>query len=190
MIGLVKGNIDSIRSNHIILDTGSVGYKIIVSATLLAKLKPQDKLRLYTYTYVREDILELFGFESLEQLSLFELILTVSGVGPKTALAVFSQGTSQQITEAILMSDVSFFSGVPRLGKKNAQKIIIELKGKLGDATTTLDFAAQDEEKEIVQALKDFGFKPQEISDVLKKIRGKGNSIEDKMKLALKHLAK
>lgn len=190
MIGLVKGTVDTIRSSYILIDTGPVGYKVLVTQNILGKIKVGDTLKLYTYTYVREDALDLFGFSTVEDLSLFELFLTVPGVGPKTAIGIFLAGDSKQITNAVLTADVAFFSKVPRLGKKNAQKVILELKGKLGDSEAVLDFAAQDEEKEIAVALKNFGFKPDEIHEVLKKIRGHEGTVEQKMKLALKQLAK
>ncbi|MDO8269177.1 MAG: Holliday junction branch migration protein RuvA [Candidatus Levybacteria bacterium] len=190
MIGLVKGTVDTITNSHVFIDTGGVGYKILVTQNILAKAKVGSNLKVYTYTHVREDILELFGFESVADLSLFELLLTVSGVGPKTAIGIFSAGDTKQITNAVLTADVAFFAKVPRLGKKNAQKVILELKGKLGDGDAVLDFAADSEEKEIAAALKDFGFKPDEIHETLKKIRGHEGTVEQKMKLALKQLAK
>lgn len=190
MIGLLKGTVDTIRPTYVLVDTGTVGYKVLANVTILSKLKTGDSVKLYTYTYVREDALELFGFENPDDLSLFELLITISGVGPKTALGIFAKGSHVQIKNAILSQDVEFFSGIPRLGRKNAQKIIIELRGKLGDSSALLDLGELDEEKEISTALKDFGFKPDEIKETLKKIRGTEGSVEQKLKLALKQLAK
>lgn len=187
MIGLIYGKVVEIIPPHVIIDTGGVGYKVLVPLGILSKTKKGEELRVYTYTHVREDMLELFGFETADDLSLFELFLTVPGVGPKTAIGIFSAGTSGQIKNAILLSDTSFFSGVPRLGLKNAQKIIIELKSKLG-GDSAVDLSSHEEEKEISLALKNFGFKADEITLTLKKIRGQGNSIEEKVKLALKNL--
>ena len=190
MIGFIYGKVDTINSSFIFIDTGGVGYKVLVPQTILSKVRVGDQLKVYTYTHVREDILDLFGFESLDDLSLFELFLTVSGIGPKTAIGIFTAGTSSQIRNAVLSADVAFFSDIPRLGRKNAQKIIIELKSKLGDSDAILDLESHDEEREISNALKGFGFHAEEISIVLKKIRGQGESIEQKLKLALKHLGK
>lgn len=190
MIGFLRGTIDTVTTNYLIIDTGNIGYKVLVSNSLLSKVRKGSNLKLYTFTYVREDILELFGFENHEDLVLFELFLTISGIGPKTALGIFAKGTFSQITNAIVSNDVDFFSGIPRLGRKNAQKIIIELSGKIGDATVTLDFQAQDEEKEISIALKEFGFAHDEISQTLKKVRSEKGTVEQKLKLALKYLAK
>lgn len=190
MIGLVKGTVDSIRSSFVIIDAGGVGYKVLLPLQILSKIKIGEILKVYTYTYVREDALDLFGFETYDDLSLFELFLTVPGIGPKTAIGIFGAAPSSQIRNAVMSQDLAFFATVPRLGKKNAQKIILELSGKLGDTDRALDFSEQTEEKEIVSALKDFGFKSPEIQEVLKKVRGQGVTLEEKMKLALKHLAK
>lgn len=189
MIGLVYGKVDFIKPPYVVIDTGGVGYKVLVPQTILAKATQGSQLKVYTFTNVREDALELFGFETPEDLALFELFLTVPGIGPKTAIGIFTVGTSSQIRGAVLSSDVAFFSQVPRLGHKNAQKIILELKSKMG-GDDTIDLTTHEEEKELSTALKDFGFKPAEITAVLKKIRGEGTTIEEKMRLALKHLGK
>ena len=189
MIGLIYGKVDSIKTPYVVVDTGGVGYKILVPQGILNKITVGTQLKVYTYTNVREDALDLFGFETPNDLALFEQFLTVPGIGPKTAIGIFAAGTTPQIRGAVLSSDVSFFSQVPRLGHKNAQKIILELKNKMG-GDDTLDIAGGEEEKELFGALKNFGFKSDEINTVLKKIRGQKTTIEDKMRFALKHLAK
>lgn len=189
MIGLIYGKIAIIKPPYAIVDTGGVGYKILVTQGILSKIKLGENLRVFTYTHVREDTLELFGFESSDDLSLFELFLTVPGIGPKTAVGIFSAGTSSQIKSAVLSSDTSFFSRVPRLGLKNAQKIIIELKSKLG-GDGLVDLSNHEEEKELSNALKNFGFKTEEIMNALKKIHGQGETTEEKLRLALKQLGK
>jgi len=190
VIGLITGIVDAISTNFVIIDTGSIGYKVLVSNSILSRIKKGDKLKVYIYSHVREDAFDLFGFDSLEDLALFEQFLTVPGIGPKTAIGIFGAATTSQIRNAVFNADISFFSQVPRLGKKNAQKIILELKSKLGDIDEVIDFSEHNDEREMSVALKDFGFKPVEIAEVLKKIRGQGSSIEEKMKLALKQLGK
>jgi len=128
MIGLLKGQIELLKRPFVIVDVHDVGYKVLVPDSIYSKLSLGDKVKLFIFTYVREDALELFGFLAAEDLSLFENLLTVSGIGPKTALNIFSFGERKDITEAIIKGDVTFFTSVPRLGTKNAQKIIIELK--------------------------------------------------------------
>lgn len=189
VIGLVYGKVDSIKTPYIVIDTGGVGYKILVPQGILGKTKVGNQLKVYTYTNVREDALDLFGFETPNDLELFELFLTVPGIGPKTAIGIFTAGTTSQIRGAVLSADVSFFSQVPRLGHKNAQKIILELKSKMG-GDDTIDLTGGEDEKELSNALKDFGFKSDEINGVLKKIRGQEITIEEKMRQALKLLGK
>lgn len=191
MIGAVSGKIDLLKRPFAIIDVNGVGYKVLVSENIYSKLSKNEKIKLFTFTYVREDTLELFGFLEVEDLDLFESLLTVSGIGPKTALNIFSFGERKEIVEAIAKGDVSFFTAVPRLGTKNAQKIIIELKGKMG-ATADLDLSGKDfaEKQEVIQALKNFGFTVAEAQKALRDIKTQGLKTEEKIKLALRNLSK
>lgn len=191
MIASLKGVIDSLNSSYAIVDVSGVGYKVLLPQSILCKLKAGDKIKFSIYTHVRDDTLDLFGFLNSNELSLFEHLISVSGVGPKTALSIFSFGTAEEVLKAIATADVEFFQSIPRLGKKNAQKIIIELKNKLG-ADADLDLSGQNylENKEVADALKNFGFTGSEISKVLKEIKGQGETVEEKIKLALKFLGK
>lgn len=191
MIASLKGTVDAINSSHAIIDISGVGYKVLLPAAILSKLSSGDKIKVFTYTHVREDVLELYGFLSQEELMLFEHLISVSGVGPKTALGVFSYGSKEAIVQAVSTADVEFFTAVPRLGKKNAQRIIIELKGKIG-SVAELDLSEKDlkENSEIISALKTFGFLSHEVKDALKAIKSDGKTTEEKIRLALKYLGK
>lgn len=192
MIGSLKGNITYYNSTYALIEVNGVGYKVIITREVLSNIKNiGQNIKLFTFTYVREDFLGLYGFLSQEDLDLFEKLISVSGIGPKTAMGVFGVGTRTDIIAAIQSANVDFFSRVPRLGKKNSQKIIIELKGKLG-GTKELDLSEEDREdhKELLDALKTFGFTKNEAIDALKEIKGKGTTIADKVKLALKYLGK
>ncbi|HSX40740.1 MAG TPA: Holliday junction branch migration protein RuvA [Candidatus Saccharimonadales bacterium] len=191
MIGFLQGTVDTQDGAHVLLNVHGVGYRVLVSKEIRAGLEIGKEVKLYTYTYVREDALELFGFLALEDLKLFEHLISVSGVGPKTAINIFSIGSRSQILSAIISDDVSFFSAVPRLGKKNAQKIIIELKSKFSSSKdleiSSLDGVATDE---VVQALLSIGFTKQEAHGALRQIKGEGKTVEEKIKLALKYLGR
>jgi Holliday junction DNA helicase RuvA len=191
MIGFLSGKIEVLKRPFVIIDVNGVGYRVLVSDSVYAKLEKDEKLKLFTYTYVRDDALELFGFLDIEDLTLFENLITVSGIGPKTALNIFSFGERKNITEAIIKGDVSFFTSVPRLGTKNAQKIIIELKNKMG-AENDLDLSGKDfiESAEVIQALKSFGFSTSEAQSALREIKTQGLSLDEKVKLALKNMGK
>lgn len=191
MIGTLKGTIEYREDPYLIIDVNGVGYRVLAPLSVLSKINGTgDKIKLFTHTHVREDILELYGFTEPHDLKLFQYLISVSGIGCKTALAIYSVGTRQEIIQAITRSDTSFFTGVPRLGKKNAQKIIIELKNKLG-GVGDIDLSADSQEAdEVITALKTFGFTAQESRIALKSLNGAGETISDKIRLALKYLGK
>lgn len=189
MIGSLKGIVDYRDLSSIIIDVSGVGYKVLVPLNLSANVG--DSLKLFIHTHVREDLLELYGFTEPADLKLFEYLISVSGVGCKTALGIFSVGSRKEIINAITTNDVSFFTSVPRLGKKNAQKIIIELKNKLGGKGEDLDLSeGSNENNEVIAALKSFGFSVAEARDAVKLLNGKGESVEEKVRLTLKSLGR
>ena len=189
MIGSLRGKIILRDGNFILVETGGVGYRVLVSSKI--STNNSDNISLFTYTHVKEDEISLFGFSEISDLKLFENLISVSGVGPRTAMAIFSFSDRQSIVKAVLEGDVEFFTAIPRLGKKNAQKIIIELKSKLKD-NSSLDLSEADsaENNEIVQVLETFGFSAKESRDVLKKIDKNLKTTEEKIKMALKYLGK
>lgn len=190
MIGLLTGTIVSTKRNPLILQTGGVGYLVHVPDTLITKLTGEKNAVLYIHTHVREDTLDLYGFLLEEDLLLFQQLLTVSGIGPKTALLVMNHGVGN-IEQAIRNGDVDFFTTIPRLGKKNAQKIIIELKNKLGslkDLDLTED--SDKDSNDIADALVNMGFRKNEIITIVKKLDLKEGSLEQKIRMTLKYLGK
>ncbi len=192
MIASLSGKVSHRDDPHLILDVNGVGYKVLVSKDVLSHLSPDRELvKLFIHTHVREDALDLYGFSTLEDLKLFELLISVSGVGPKTAINVFSQSKSREVISAIMTGNVDFFTSIPRLGRKNAQKIIIELKNKIG-GTVDIDLSEKEmeENKEVIEALKSFGFTNKEAGDAIASIKDKEKSSKDKIRLALKYLGK
>jgi Holliday junction DNA helicase RuvA len=190
MIGFLRGTIALRDDPYIYIDVQGVGYKVFATREVLsAGSTSNTPLLIYTYTHVREDILELFGFLHPEDLKLFEYFISISGIGPKTAIQIFSVGTRKEIVDAIVHGDVNFFTGVPRLGKKNAQKIILELKSKFGKGGDELAFIANaSADDELISALQSMGFGMPEIQSVLKTLPE--GSTEIKLKAALKQLAR
>ena len=190
MIGFLRGKVLFREGDSIILDVNGVGYKVRVASDVLVKGALGMPLELFIYTHVREDIIALFGFLESLDIKLFENLIGVSGIGPKTAMSVFSVGSRTSIVDAIIKGDVDFFTSVPRLGRKNAQKIIIELKNKFG-STDEFDLSAEDGEvSEVVLALESFGYTKREALSALKQINSKTGKVEDKIRLALKYLGK
>ncbi len=190
MISYLEGTIKYKGINYLTILTGGVGYKVSLPNDMLSKFKLNDPISTYIYTHVKDDAIDLYGFTSPEEIAFFELLISVSGIGPKTALAIFSRDKLAKIKEAIVKGDVEFFTSVPRLGRKNAQKIIIELRTKLG-SLEDLDLTEESSEsKEIVEALKTFGFEKGEVKEALKFIKDVEGSTSDKIRQALKYIGK
>jgi Holliday junction DNA helicase RuvA len=188
MIGRLTGKIDCIQKNPIIIDVGGVGYRVWVTQSFIKHTRKGLKTTVYIHTHIREDVFDLYGFTDQEELLLFEYLLTVPGIGPKTALSILERGTNA-VEKAVLKADMDFFTTIPRLGKKNAQKIIIELKNKLG-GLKDLDLTGQTESetKQIFNALVSMGFQRNEIIEALKKIPQENLTIEQKIRQLLKLL--
>jgi len=191
MIASLRGKVILKDGLYIIVDVNGVGYRVLVSEKVWSKIQIDSSIFLYIYSHIREDAFELFGFLEIGDIKLFENLISVNGVGPKTAMTVFSFSSREEIVNAVLKGDVAFFTRVPRLGKKNAQKIIIELKSKFKD-TNSLDLSNDESEAnaDVFEALRNFGFSHKEISDSLKNIDQSATTTDEKIKLALKYLAK
>lgn len=191
MIGILKGTIEYREDPNLIIDVHGVGYKVLVPLSVSSKISGMgEHIKLFTHTHVREELLELYGFTEPQDLKLFEYLISVSGIGCRTALGIFSVGTRHDIVRAITVNDLAFFTSVPRLGKKNAQKIIIELKNKLGggeDLDLSQDGRTNDE---VIAALKTFGFSVSEAQGAIRALNGAGESTGEKIRLALKYLGK
>lgn len=190
MIGALKGTVFSKSQNSVILFAGSVGYNVFVTNKFLEEIKTDKEVFLFIHSHIRDDAFDLFGFSTRQELSLFTLLLTVSGIGPKTALTVIDKEV-ENIEQAIRTSDVDFFVTVPRLGRKNAQKIIIELKQKLG-SIVDLDLSGRDasETKELMDALSSMGFAKPEVLRSIKTLPPQMKLLEEKIRHCLKQLGK
>ncbi|MEK7543369.1 MAG: Holliday junction branch migration protein RuvA [Patescibacteria group bacterium] len=190
MIGALSGIAHTPITNPLLVMVGGIGYRVAVPEHILHDIHADKPIFLYTHTHVREDALDLYGFLSPEELSLFTLLISVSGIGPKTSLAIVDRGEIA-VRQAIATADVSFFTSIPRLGTKNAQKIIIELKSKLG-SIEELDLNAEGhgETKEILEALESMGFAKKEAYTAIKQVKTENISVEERLRQALKLLSK
>lgn len=192
MIGLLNGQIEEKIGKYLIVAVGGVGYRVGVLANTLSSAVVGEKIKLYIHPYIKEDAFDLYGFESRSELYLFELLLSVSGIGPKTALAILSSGKVEEISAAITQGDFAFFTSTPGIGTKGAQRIIVDLRSKIG-AVGELDLtlAEAGERKDIIEALKIFGFTEKECREALKALpKDKTLSLEEKVKWALKSLGR
>lgn len=171
----------------VVVMCGGVGYVVNMAADELVKIKAEDEFGVYVYTHVKEDEIALYGFKRREKRVIFERLLSVSGVGPKLALNALNTGTPDEIVKAVNQGEVEFFTAVSGIGKKNAQRIIVELQNKLGGVLESeLDLTPESDE--LLQALLSLGFNKREIVEVSKKIDS-GLPIEQQVKQALRNLS-
>lgn len=185
MIAYVKGRIEAKSPSYLILVADSVGYKINTGSS--PKGEVGEEAEYYCFHYIREDINELYGFEKYELLELFELLLTVSGVGPKVAQAILTQIGREKVISAIINNDVNLFKSVSGVGTKVAAKIIVELKSKMSKDEIDLESFEQDE---TVDALLSLGLKKSEILPALKSIPAEMKDTQSKVKYVLKHASR
>jgi Holliday junction DNA helicase RuvA len=170
MIAMLSGNIVELHSGEAVLDVNGVGYSVRVPATYLPTKK--DGVKLHIDTVVREDSITLFGFETLSEKAMFRQLYSVSGVGPRTALAIVSFYSSNDLKKIIASKDIAQLSKVPGIGKKTAERVIVELKDKLGISTSedTVEYVGESRSvyDELMQALLNFGYKRNEAVEALK----------------------
>lgn len=190
MIGFLRGIYQETNEQYIIVDVGGVGYAVFVPDVFRGKAKPETEVALFVSTQVKEDAIELYGFPQPQEKKLFELLRTVSGVGPKTALSIVGYGVTA-VQTAIATADVTFFTAIPRIGKKNAQKIIIELKNKLGGVTDlNLNDQPNGPRQEVLEALTGMGFARADVQQYLHDKFDDEKSLEQNIKLALQFLGR
>lgn len=178
-----------LEGTELTIMVNGVGYGVLVPASVLVRVVPNQQMELWIHTHVREDALELFGFPDAETRRLFLLLTSVSGIGPKTALPIVNLGANK-IIQAVQQADVHIFSQVPRVGKKLAQKIIIELRGKLGELKE-LDLAPLSvQQSEVAGALQSLGFSEQEIESAVRRVDLTDLSVEASVTTVLQELGK
>jgi len=191
MIGYLSGTVKAVRKNYIILATDYVGYKVFVIPQILLAMEIGKKLTLYTYTHVREDILALYGFPTLNELEFFELLLTVSGIGPKMAMSIMSLADMQVIKSGILQGDAAVFTKVSGIGRKTAERLIVELREKiepdLGTAEATV---ASQEQADVVDVLEALGYSKAEARAAMQQIPNSITDSQEKIREALRALAR
>jgi len=169
MIRMLTGTVYSLSAEGIILDVHGVGYELWMPPRQTLQFTIGEKAVVHVYTHVKEDALELFGFASPEDRKFFMLLISVSGVGPKTALNVLNDGFSAGV-DAIRTSNVAFFQSIPRLGKKTAQKIILELQSKIGGEGGIAFEIQSPVVQDVQEALESMGYVLAEIQPVLREI--------------------
>lgn len=197
MISYVKGELTEILEDSIVVEAGGIGYNIMVPASLFRELPSVGReVKIYTHFQVKEDAMSLYGFFSREDVKIFRMLIGVSGIGPKGALSILSVLTPDDLRFAVLAEDAAAIAKAPGVGKKTAQKCIIELKDKLSleeavqmkmTHTQTAAAAAQDDPRdEAAQALVALGYSASEAMRAVKAAHG--DTVEDLIKSALKQI--
>ena len=194
MIGLLRGIILHKQAPDLLLDVGGVGYELLASLTTFVDLpEVNNEVTLYTHLIVREDAHTLFAFSAIEERALFRILLKVNGVGPKMALAIVSGMTANEFSQRVHNNDVSGLTKLPGVGKKTAERLIIEMRDRLPKPSDQLEIdgtpVAQTErnlEDEAVAALLALGYKPAQASQMVAKYSSAGLSVEEILRKALK----
>lgn len=182
MIALVRGEVVARGADHVIVDVRGVGYKVFVPRHPAA-----DSVTLHTHQVVREDAQQLYGFETREELALFEMLIGVSGVGPKAAMSILSVARPAQIASAIAGGDVAMLSKAPGVGKKTAERLIVDLKGKVARSGTAREAAAMPLDDEAAAALQALGYTASEALAALRSGPAAGAaSTEERVTAALR----
>ncbi len=188
MISHLTGKIIHADTRFFIIDVNGVGYKIFTTAGVLEKQLPET-VSFWTYLAVREDALDLYGFPTKDEMDFFELLLTVNGIGPKTALGILNVANPATIRKAVATEDPSYLTKVSGIGKKNAEKIVLELKSKLtGWEAAEGEEAHTAYESDALEALKSLGYSERDARDALKKVPKEITNTSECVRLALKNL--
>ncbi len=192
MIAFLTGRLAEKTPTHAVLEVAGVGYLLAMPSGSLSALPAEgDTVTVYTHLHVREDEMSLFGFESREERRLFELLITVSGVGPKVALATLSSLPADVLVSAITSEDIATISSVPGVGKKTAQRMVLDLKDKLAAGPRAVGSAIgvpADVTADAREALLQMGFSSAEITSALTGFQGSGDDTSSVLRHALKRL--
>jgi len=191
MIASLNGKVESLSSNWAIINVNGVGFQVYMPTSTLSTLGAVGaEVKLHTHLYLREDNASLYGFASREELGLFQNLISVSGLGPKLALAMLSAMTIERLTMAIATSSADLLTEIPGIGKKMANRLILELKDKLGAGLIAAPIQLDEENKEVVAALISLGYSVAEASRAVSSIPPTSeSSLEEKIKQALQYFA-
>lgn len=200
MFAYIKGSLEEKMSNYIVVETAGIGYKIFMSKTAIGRAgEIGETVKVYTHYHVREDDISLYGFLSNEELKMFELLISVSGVGAKSAIAMLSNISTSDFAVSIINNDITKLTKVPGIGKKTAQRIVLELKDKLKAEKELMQsesieseviIESNDDIDEAISALQILGYNRKEIEKAFKKFDYKEMTVEDIIRNGLKYLGK
>jgi Holliday junction DNA helicase RuvA len=190
MIGKLCGKPVLVRNNYVIVDVRGVGYKVMMTEIALGAVSGQEITELFIHTYVREDQLALYGFLKLEELEMFELLIGISGIGPKAALGILTIASVQAIKMAIVNNDSSILTRVSGVGKKTAERVILELHNKIDILPDEASLESVQSDQDVVEALVAMGYRIGEARDAAKAVPKEVKDISERIRHALKMMQK
>lgn len=198
MFAYIKGILEEKSNGYVVVEAGGIGYKIFmsnVSIGLLGDVK--EEVKVHTYYYVREDNISLYGFVTKEELTMFELLLSVSGIGAKSAITMLSNIEPSEFALAVITNDIKKLTKIPGVGPKSAQRIVLELKDKLKaeaeltkTSETNVRIEQSENEDEAIAALQILGYNKRDIEEVLEKFDSSSMNTEEVIRAALRYLGK
>lgn len=198
MFAYIKGILEEKSNGYVVVETAGIGYKIFmsnVSIGLLGDVK--EEVKVHTYYYVREDNISLYGFITKEELTMFELLLSVSGIGAKSAITMLSNIEPSEFAIAVITNDIKKLTKIPGVGPKSAQRIVLELKDKLKaeaeiakTSETNVRIEQSENEEEAIAALQILGYNKRDIEEVLEKFDSSSMNTEEVIRAALRYLGK
>ena len=190
MIGSLEGRLESKTKKFVLINVGGVGYKVFISPETLSKLPEIDSpVKLYTSLEVREDAQELYGFLTPEELTFYEMLRTVSGIGPKTALAILSLAPVQILASAIINKDTAFLTKVSGIGRKTAERVVLDLKDRVSELGFK-ETAVSKKDSDLIEALTKMGYGVRESAEALAAVEPTIEGEGARLKAALKILDK
>lgn len=199
MFAYLKGVFDSRTMDYIVVDVNGVGYKIFMSENSMKEIGEIGKeIKVHTYVKVREDDISIYGFASSEELRMFELLISVSGIGAKSAITILSNIEPSTFAAAVVSDDVSVLKKLPGVGAKSAQRIILELKDKLktismddasSSSTSKIEIPNNENIDDLISALQVLGYSRRDIEEILPKLDCKNSGLEELIKKALSMLS-
>lgn len=191
MISSLRGKLEAIGNDWAIINVNGVGFNVYSSTSTLATLGATgDEVRLYTHLHLREDNISLFGFSTFEELSLFRILISVSGIGPKLATAMLSAMKADRLVAAIAGGDTDTLTTVPGIGKKTAGRLILELKDKINAGLVPMAVQVFEGNNEVISVLTSLGYSIAEANRAIATIPPATINLEEKIKLALAYFAR
>ncbi len=191
MIAYISGDIFSQESTSVVVLTQGIGYRVFCTTKTLSNVVVGQYIELYTYHHVKEDAQQLFGFVSRYELVMFEQLITISGVGPKSGLAILSVASLADIEQAVFLGDPKILTKVSGIGKKTAERIVLELKGKLGAVSSLSETTASScADVDVIEALEQLGYSLVQAREVVASLEVTYTTVDEKLKESLRRLGR